>query len=942
MVACLTGFLSLSCQKDELSNVSTGNNVRFTVTEPDRWNMPPTAKSRSAEDGMAENVPVVTNVLSLQGENPADTLFLHAMVTDGIESGRLGGSKSQTRAAPITSMDTYGSFGVLTSVYKGSWDEAACLPEYMYDVEVTKASGWTTAERWPGTGYNMRFFAYAPYKGRDIVLSEKTKAGTPSIAYTVPAAVAEQKDLLVAASAEMAGNTGGAAPLNFRHVLTAVRFTTGESMLPGRITKIALKGVYSSGTHAMGSDSWNFDNAKTADFSQELKVQTDGSVNQEITSAEGTFMMLPQTLPAGASIEVSYQDDLTWTNRTLTASIAGSQWPMGKTVTYRISPTSIDVVPTFTVTPPADFRYDGSSTVPSGGAAYPNGGQYYYVTSYATVSGQQNKPLPWEAEFVEDDGAGGYRVIAKPDWVTLFTTSGGGSTSAAKYEAGVTPQADKTTANLHNERLKNATPVAGIYDLSTKGGKAPMRTANCYIINAPGTYTLPLVYGNAIDYQKYPADGKNTSAYTSSLSTVTNYYILSQFQNHDSEAITDPYIYNNAFCVPEDAVLVWMDAQGLVSSSSVQLTDNDKDGTFDHLQFEVPQATIQQGNAIVAVRGYSKNGQVAIMWSWHIWVTDYVPELEPTIEDYDAAKISRDKLVTTVEGVKYTFMGTNLGWCDGESTSYAARSVKVRFTQTGTGKTQVITVNQPAQSTISSGSNPYFQFGRKDPMLPIVCTNPDAPVGNRSYKDKEQYYADEAYKWRRAYGPVSLGQSIQTPFLGFIPPNDHRFGFNWGTAPYRNLWNVDNDDTGLNDKPIIKTIYDPSPVGYCLPAPKAFTGFTCFGHSTSGEDMYIRFPQYNSPYKSKREYWDNSGWIFYCNPMKGEGIWDTAGGTIYFQAGGSRDINGNVSGVGEYVCYWAAVNSDYAYALYAYSSRVAPTDDYVRSNAYSVRPVREK
>ena len=56
----------MSCQKDELSNVSTGNNVRFTVAELDRWNTPSTAKSRSAEDGMAENAPVVTDVLSLR------------------------------------------------------------------------------------------------------------------------------------------------------------------------------------------------------------------------------------------------------------------------------------------------------------------------------------------------------------------------------------------------------------------------------------------------------------------------------------------------------------------------------------------------------------------------------------------------------------------------------------------------------------------------------------------------------------------------------------------------------------------------------------------------------------------------------------------------------------------------------------------------------------
>ena len=101
---------------------------------------------------------------------------------------------------------------MLASVYTGTWNEAACLPDYMYNVKVTKASGWTTSYRWPGGGRHIRFFAYAPYNGQGIVLSDKTKTGIPTVAYTVPAAVADQKDLLVAAIAAMAGKTSSTAP----------------------------------------------------------------------------------------------------------------------------------------------------------------------------------------------------------------------------------------------------------------------------------------------------------------------------------------------------------------------------------------------------------------------------------------------------------------------------------------------------------------------------------------------------------------------------------------------------------------------------------------------------------------------------------------------------------------------------------------------------------
>ena len=225
-------------------------------------------------------------------------------------------------------------------------------------------------------------------------------------------------------------------------------------------------------------------------------------------------MLLPQTLPAGASIEIAYMDDLTSTQRTLTASIGGAEWPMGKTVTYRISTTSISVVPTFTVTAPADFTYVGGS-------------KDYSVTSYATVSrpGDITKTVavPWTAEFVEDDGSGGYNVIARPEWLTAFTASGNGGTSAMTFSAAVTAQTSRVS-NPHNDVLMAAAPVSGTYDLSTKGGTTPMNTANCYIINAPGTYSLPLVYGNAVK------DGTtNSSAYTSRAS---GNYVLKTFVNH--------------------------------------------------------------------------------------------------------------------------------------------------------------------------------------------------------------------------------------------------------------------------------------------------------------------------------------------------------------------------------------------------------------------------
>ena len=879
-------LLFASCQDDLQTSVHTGPGIRFSVSEDKEWHATRAAGSPAEATTPRDSL---LGVLPLQAADGGEGLYLHAMIADGIEVTGANGQidEPQTRGSLVEADNFYDSFGVLASVYTGTWSEDSCLPDYMYNVKVTQASQWTTSYYWPGSGQNIRFFAYAPYGGQGIVLSDKTSAGTPSITYTIPTDVADQQDLLVAATSGMAGNTVAAAPLSFAHALTAVRFTTGDDMMSGRITKITLKGVYGSGSHTMGSDSWNGYGA-TTDFSQTLAAAVDGAANQEVTPVAATFMMLPQTLPSGASIEVVYTDDLTSTQRTLTASIAGSQWPMGRTVTYRISTSSIVITPTFTVTAPADFTYAGGS-------------ENYSVTSCAAVSrpgdATRTVPVAWIAEFVEDDGSGGYNVIARPEWLTAFTASGNGGTSATTFPATVMAQ-QGVTSNAHNEVLQSAAPVSGTYDLSTKGGTTAMNTANCYAINAPGSYSLPLVYGNAIK-----EGNENFSAYL---------FSPQKFVNHLDMAIGNPYIYNNANCTPDDAVLVWQDEENLVTN--VRLSPDKH-----NLIFDVPQATIKQGNAIVAVRDTDSR----IMWSWHIWVTDFVPGLDPTVEErYDPVKTPRDKVVTNYQGAQYTFMGANIGWCDAGTTTYDDRSVKVRFTQAETGSTQVITLTQASHSVVNSGNQTYFQFGRKDPMLGAIRDV------NGSTVDKTFYPGSYSFD-KSGTGKVTIGTSIQKPHVffnyGSAKPQD------WSDTTYNNLWHISGP----------KTIYDPSPVGYQLPLQDAFKGFTYNGNYVSGNYFLSRF---NSPYTSTTDYTDNFGWEFYCNKMTGEGSYDTAGGTIFFPALCYRHReNGSVNLLGDTGYYWAAspFSNDEGYSLFFTGTSIWPVNN-GRTSGFAVRPVREK
>lgn len=621
----------------------------------------------------------------------------------------------------------------------------------------------------------------------------------------------------------------------------------------------------------MDAPAWS-DYGKTANFSQSCSVNVDGSADQEITSAKATFMMLPQTLPEGASIEIAYSDDLTSTQRTLTASVAGAEWPMGKTVTYRISTTSITITPELAIEENAEYTGGGDRTselvwTHEGGYL----GSAIRIVSRVTVSrpGDATKTLqvPWKTEFIEDDGAGGYRVIPEPDWISAFSDRGSGTViTSVSIRA---QQAD--TVNLHNEVLAAAASVGGTYDLSTKGGTTPMNTANCYVINAPGTYSLPLVYGNAV---------KNGEPNTRAYKTDNLTGVLRNLTNHLDQSITDPYIYNNANCTPKDAVLVWQDAKDLVTNVALAADGHS-------LTFEVPQASIKQGNAIVAVRDASDR----IMWSWHIWVTDFVPGLEPTVTDrYDPYETQRDKVVTNHSGKQYTFMGVDIGWCD-NILVYDARSVKVRYIQPSTGATTIITLTQKSR-TVNQGNNTYFGWGRKDPMLGGIL---DA---SGSLSDKQIDSRNSTYRFQKSTtGKVTIGKAIQTPYIYY---NGGTNPYNWCTTLYNNMWYNSYADKNS------KTIYDPSPVGYRVPEAAAFTGFTYSGLTVAGASGFGS--QFNSPYASEADITDRMGWEFYCNKMNGAGKYDPAGGTIFFPLTGGRSFSreGALAGYGTTAIYWAS------------------------------------
>lgn len=867
-----------SCINENLENrMMSTDSLNFSISISDKWING--TNTRSFEQSLPETEPYQFN---------NSNLWLITSTTPNNDTSLFNIPKEQTRATTQTNTNFYSSFSVYAYVYTGNdWDAATDRKIYINGDNATKTNDiWSCnpARFWPGSEYNMKFYAFAPHN-LDISWTNET----PTISYTVNTDAKQQKDIL-AATTETPGKKDGSLELEFQHLLTAINITATDH-LNRTITKVKFSGIKSSGTYTLGNTTWT----PTGNDTEISCILENGTQLNEttpvdiISDSDGTtFMMIPQILGSNAKIEVTFDN-----GETLSAPLVG-EWIRGTRHIYKVSATSIVWEYLLETNIMNSFYYDGETV-----------NQLFNVLSCKTKGNNESRiSVPWSAKFVREitDGDGGvtYEEIMAddsdyPNWIEDITTESDDSFSIYEVYSG-TAKADPPI-NKHLEKLKNAQSInitsgKTPYNLSSTSGNNTLveRTANCYIVNAPGTYSFPLVYGNAIDIAKNPAyPFYNTSAY---ISSATGEYALENFVNHTNAAITDPYIANNSNCIPTDAVLVWQDSENLVSN--IQFIDGGS-AESHRITFDVQQSYINEGNAIIAIR----NANGTIMWSWHIWVTDYVPFLTEITPTYDPSHTQKDKLVQSYDKLPahtYTTMGVPLGWCN--ANHYKGNSVLMQFTQAESGKTAIIEVRQ--QTTTFKGDAPYYQWGRKDPMLPFGRYS-----FGEIYKDQKTHYTDYSnYKFAVANVSSTIGTAIQNPnvlYWYLIETSNWSWcdinGTIYGKTSFINLWDADNTifygNTPETNNYIIgeKTIYDPSPAGYIIPPNGAMNGSTYNGKNAPSSSFGVK---YNSPYTAYTDVNTNRGWILYCNGMnsvQGPNGYDKSGGVIFIPGLSNRGTN---------------------------------------------------
>ena len=272
---------------------------------------------------------------TLRSDNSADTLCVRAVVTDGIGNDNAG--RPATRAAMQTNM--YNDFKVVAAVKENG---NVGTQYYMDDVATKTGTNWVPSKvyYWPGSNRQLRFLAWAPTDAAFQSVPNNPNATT--LQYTTPAEAKNQRDIVAAATGFISNPSNDATctpvGLQFKHLCTAVIIKTGKTMTAGTIKSVSLKGVKNSGTYDMVSSVWTLNNS-TDDFTISPNQATTSTTpnGTDLNAGESTFMLLPQTLGADSKLEVAFHDNISGRDRILSASLNGAEWPMGKTVTYRLS-----------------------------------------------------------------------------------------------------------------------------------------------------------------------------------------------------------------------------------------------------------------------------------------------------------------------------------------------------------------------------------------------------------------------------------------------------------------------------------------------------------------------------------------------------------------------------------------------------------------------------
>lgn len=336
------------------------------------------------------------------------------------------------------------------------------------------------------------------------------------------------------------------------------------------------------------------------------------------------------------------------------------------------------------------------------------------------------------------------------------------------------------------------------------------KSANCYLVDANRctSVMIPLYQGIA--------GWKAVDSYNSKIGRSTAYEEK----------------YRNAIYNDVTAEMVWTDNPSLkVSGEKISISSG------RYLQLSFTDAA-NGSNAVVAMKG--TDGKV--LWSWHIWFTDYNPDI---IIDRSKGKVAN--------GLVHKYQGTL--WDGG---IYSDKYMMDR--NLGSRLVGFSSAVYPDQTNLPDYYGLYYQFGRKDPF-------PTEGIGGK--------LSSEA-------SPVDIEKGILNPGTFYTDATGGDWISNAGVCT--DPW------AGSSDTVLEKSAFDPCPVGWRVPV--------CYLSDDNGSVRLNTWSDFSATaFKARTGYF-----LYKGTDYDGNGL----NNTIYPLSGRLSRGNGNPYVQASEGCYWSS------------------------------------
>ena len=825
-----------------------------------------------------------------------------------------GQGQAQTRAS-INDIASTENFHDSLTIW-GFTDGNTCLYN---QILVKKITNWRTSVQWPYRTNDdyMRFYALSPsMETTDITINtEPTYSSKPVFTYKLPETAGEMVDLLIGESSNIsikAGPTGATAgnpraenlgqdnkiiDLQFRHLLTAVRFS--QKVIPAglKISKIELQGVATTAKY--NPETADTPTGTTGSWSDHTGSAT-YSINTDFDGTDGSgvyidnnqvFFMLPQTVGSGVKLNITLVDSnassiegAATKSHVLSCSLTGDVWKKGYTVNYMITIGEVEEGYYFLLENNVnETSMEHSNSIVNGSFTLHS---YHNYRDYSTGVGESSKHVAnWSVNGYSNTGVDNFTITDDTKnenglgWLTVdglstgqlneYTGGYGATVNYSLRPQEYTKEANHETvlgANNHKAETLDLSKYAPYYvDAPTAGTQ---ETANCYIVNREGTYKFPLKYGNKKDNNTEAACFKDHTG-----TVISHQYIKDQIEAKNSSFTYEliegnnyrkmEYVFDASTNINGEKFLkgelVWQDVASLIKNNISVTTSPDQT-----MQFEV--GVSRPGNAVLALKArkkityYTKVGEDYVkntsqgtsgeavdgdnwetLWLWHIWMTDEVYQNEGNAaggNSYDSQYLNYngknngpgDHIVTlyqadgTNEVAK--ILPVNLGWVpdNPDFGFYSPREGWVELKQVGSNNTIRVKITQHARQPLITGTGTFYQWGRPTPFPAFRSVDGKTvrPIYNINNEDiSDNFVLAEI---------TNMGEAVSEPFkvlqgeyngLANGPqdswfPTDNNPGYPVGHSDYTNaLWDENT-----------KTVYDPCPRGFRMPAASVFYGFS--------------------------------------------------------------------------------------------------------------------